>query len=43
MWSIGMCPEFTVGFRMLEMEVQDELSASSVPTHVSDGTFPEVE
>lgn len=27
MWSIGMCPEFTVEFGMLEMEVQDELLA----------------
>lgn len=27
MWPIGMCPEFTVEFRMLEMEVQDELLA----------------
>jgi len=26
-WSIGMCPEFTVEFGMLEMEVQDELLA----------------
>lgn len=27
MWSIGMCPEFTVEFGMLEMEVPDELLA----------------
>ncbi|MCC9005211.1 type II toxin-antitoxin system RelE/ParE family toxin [Pseudomonas putida] len=26
-WSIGMCPEFTVEFGMLEMEVPDELLA----------------
>lgn len=27
MWSIGMCPEFTVEFGKLAMEVQDELLA----------------